>query len=109
MFRTFFLHVTGFLLLILATGCQPLLPSFYYVPIRQGNDIDQARIAQLHAGMTRQQVQRILGAPLVTDPFHQNRWDYYYHYKKDGNIRDQHRITLFFSGDILDHIDENLD
>jgi len=69
------LRAVGVLLLILTVGCKSLMPSFYSPPVRQGNYIDQAMIGQLHPGMTKQQVQRILGTPLVADPFHQNRWD----------------------------------
>ncbi len=100
------LRATGILLLILTAGCGSLLPSFYTPPVRQGNYIDQSTVAQLHPGMTKQQIQRTLGTPLVTDPFHQNRWDYYYQYGKGGNILEQRRLTLFFSGDVLDRIDD---
>jgi hypothetical protein len=65
-------RATGILLLVLtATGCASLIPSFYTVPVRQGNYIDQATVGQLRPGMTKQQVQRLLGTPLIADPFHQ--------------------------------------
>ncbi len=97
------------LLIVLTTGCESLLPSFYSVPVRQGNYLDQAMVGQLRPGMTRQQVQRIMGTPLVTDPFHQNRWDYYYQYGKNGKINEHRHITLFFSGDTLDRIEGTVD
>jgi len=59
--------------------------------------------------MTRQQVQRIMGTPLVADPFHQNRWDYYYSYRKDGKVVEQRHVALFFTGDTLDRVDGTLD
>ena len=102
------LRAAGVVLLVLTAGCEPTLPSFYTVPVRQGNYIDQAMIAQLRPGMTKQQVQRVLGTPLVADPFHQNRWDYYYHYKKGGEITERRHITLLFSGDTLDRIDDGM-
>ncbi|MDQ5910856.1 MAG: outer membrane protein assembly factor BamE [Pseudomonadota bacterium] len=100
------LRATGILLLSLTAGCESLLPSFYTVPVRQGNYIDQTLIAQLRTGMTRQQVQRLMGTPLIADPFHQNRWDYYYQYGQGGNISEQRRVTLFFSGDTLTNFEE---
>lgn len=100
------LRAVGVLLLVLTAGCQSLVPSFYSPPVRQGNYIDQVMIDQLRPGMTKQQVQRILGTPLVADPFHQNRWDYYYQYGKGSKIAEQRRITLFFGGDTLDRIDD---
>ncbi len=100
-----FLRAVGILLLVLTAGCQSLIPSFYTVPVRQGNYIDQATVGQLRPGMTKQQVQRLLGTPLIADPFHKNRWDYYYQYGKGGNIAEQRHVALFFSGDTLDRID----
>ena len=102
------LRTAGVLLLALTAGCESLLPSFYTVPVRQGNYIDQTMVAQLRPGMTRQQVQRIMGTPLVEDPFHQNRWDYYYQYGQGGKISEQRRVTVFFRGETLDRIDEAL-
>ena len=103
------LRAVGLLLLVLTAGCESLLPSFYSVPIRQGNYLDQATVSQLRPGMTRQQVQRIMGTPLVADPFHQNRWDYYYSYRKDGKVIEQRHVALFFTGDTLDRVDGTVD
>ena len=93
-------------LLVLTAGCGLSIPSFYTPPVRQGNYFDRETIAQLHPGMTKQQVQRILGSSLITDPFHQNRWDYYYQYGKGTKISEQRHITLFFNGDTHDRIDD---
>ena len=103
------LRAVGVLLIVLTAGCESLLPSFYSVPVRQGNYLDQAMVGQLRPGMTRQQVQRIMGTPLVADPFHQNRWDYYYSYRKDGKQVEQRHVALFFTGDTLDRVDGTLD
>ena len=103
------LRATGILLLVLTAGCGSYLPSFYNVPVRQGNYLDSEMVGRLHPGMTKTQVQRILGTPLITDPFHQNRWDYYYYYKQGSQIDDQRHITLYFSGDTLDRIDGTVD
>lgn len=100
-----FLRTAGVLLLVLTAGCRSLLPSFYTVPVRQGNYIDSTTVAQLHPGMSKQEVQRLLGTPLVADPFHQDRWDYYYQYGKGANISEQRHITLFFSGETLQRVD----
>ena len=48
----------------------------YRQDIRQGNFITQEMVSQLKPGLTREQVRYVLGTPLVTDPFHGNRWDY---------------------------------
>lgn len=87
----------------LLTGCESITPSFYQLDVRQGNVIEQEQLAQLHPGMTRRQVQSVLGTPLIADPFHQDRWDYVYLYYPDGDTEDgeERHVTLFFEGDVL--------
>ena len=48
----------------------------YKQPIYQGNLIEQSAVEQLQVGMSRQQVQVLLGTPSIADPFHHDRWDY---------------------------------
>ena len=48
----------------------------YTQPISQGNLLDKAAVDQLQVGMSRQQVQVLLGTPSIADPFHHDRWDY---------------------------------
>ena len=50
--------------------------SFYKVPITQGNIFDDEDIEKLQVGQSMNQVQFILGSPMIKDPFHSNRWDY---------------------------------
>ncbi len=48
----------------------------YRQPIYQGNLMDKAAVDQLATGMTKDQVQALLGSPAIADPFHHDRWDY---------------------------------
>src|SRR2546427_5764714 len=48
----------------------------YRMEIQQGNYITQEMVAQLKLGLTRDQVRFVLGTPLVSDIFHEERWDY---------------------------------
>ena len=48
----------------------------YKQPIYQCNLIEQSAVEQLQVGMSRQQVQVLLGSPSIADPFHHDRWDY---------------------------------
>jgi len=48
----------------------------YKQPIYQGNLMDASAVEQLQAGMSKQQVQVLLGSPSIADPFHHDRWDY---------------------------------
>ena len=56
----------------LAAGCGIT----YKQPIYQGTLISPDNVGQLQVGMSRQQVEALLGTPSIRDPFHHDRWDY---------------------------------
>jgi outer membrane protein assembly factor BamE len=62
-------------------------------------------VAKLKPGMSRSQVRFALGTPLVTDPFHPDRWDYVYVMQKKGKVVEQRRIIVVFKDDKLTHIE----
>ncbi len=107
MSRTLILVIVS---LALLAGCSPaLVPSFYKVDIRQGNYIDQEMLNRVRIGMSKRQVQYVLGTPLIIDPFHQQRWDYVYSFQKAGEELESRHVSLFFSGDMLNRIDGDLE
>ena len=84
---------------ILATGIF-LSACIYRIDIQQGNLLEEDVIDQVEVGMTRSQVQFLLGSPMVEDSFHQDRWDYTY-FLKLGRSRDIDRrwMIVHFQGD----------
>lgn len=102
--RVFF-AIFAFSTLFLA-ACGSTLPTLkpYHVEVQQGNVVDEKMMAQLHPGMTKSQVRYILGTPLIQDSFHQNRWDYFYQIRQNGQIHDQRRVILDFENDALKSI-----
>ncbi len=92
---------------LLLPGCAGFTPTFYRLDVRQGNVIEAEQLAQLQPGMSKRQVQILLGTPLVADPFREDRWDYVYLYYPSGNPDrgEQHRVTLFFEGDTLSRVE----
>ncbi len=50
----------------------------YRPDVQQGNIITKDMVDQLRTGMTRDQVRFLLGTPMLSDVFHQDRWDYPY-------------------------------
>lgn len=71
-------------------------PGVYRIDIPQGNIITQEMVDQLRPGLSKRQVNFILGTPLVRDTFDQDRWDYVYSYQPGGGERAQERLTVYF-------------
>ena len=46
--------------------------------------------------MVPEQVRFLLGHPLVTDPFHGDRWYYVYYFKPGNEQAEERRVTVFF-------------
>lgn len=90
----------------LLSGCAiDSMVSPYRIDIRQGNYVDQAMVAQLRKGMTRDQVRFVLGSPLVVDMFRENRWDYVYVYTQGWGEPQSRKLSLFFVDDLLESVD----
>lgn len=69
--------------------------------VLQGNEITADQTAKLKPGMSRSQVRFVLGTPLLTDPFHANRWEYVYTDARDGKLRTRKVFTVLFENDKL--------
>jgi outer membrane protein assembly factor BamE len=82
----------------------------YRIDIQQGNLLEEASIEQAEVGMTKSQILFLLGTPMVTDSFHENRWDYTY-YLKRGRSRDIDRrwLVVYFDGDVVSRIEKDVE
>jgi len=83
----------------LAAGC------VYRIDIQQGNVVVKDQLAKVKVGMSRPEVRQILGTPLLADPFHANRWDYWFYNEKRGRELERNRITILFADDKVTRID----
>ena len=79
--------------------------TLYKPEVVQGNFVSKEQVAELQPGMTRVQVRDLLGTPLMTSLFHNDRWDYVFTIARQGVKPQQYRLTLFFNGDALDHFE----
>ena len=80
----------------------------YKPDIQQGNVLQQRDIDRLQPGMSKNQVQFIMGTPILVDLFHLERWDYLYLLHRQGKAPQQERVTLFFDDNRLVRIDRDL-
>jgi len=92
-------------LLTAACGLAPSLTP-YRMEIQQGNYVTQEMVAQLKPGLTRDQVRFVLGTPLVSDIFHEERWDYVF-VRQRANSREieYRRIAVFFENGKMKRIE----
>jgi outer membrane protein assembly factor BamE len=77
----------------------------YQVEVVQGNFISREQVEAVRPGMSREQVRQVLGTPLVTSLFHGDRWDYVFTLRRKGLDPQQRRLTAFFKGEALDHVE----
>lgn len=87
------------LVLLNLIACSSIAP--YKVPILQGNIFEEEEIEKLSVGLSKEQVQFILGTALIKDPFHSNRWDYYYSVQVGENLVNQKKLSVNFDSNSL--------
>lgn len=92
-----------------AAACLIASACIYRVDIQQGNVLESDAVEQVEIGMTRSQVQFLLGTPMVADAFHQERWDYAYFLRR-GRSREVERrwIVVYFEEDRVVRLDRDL-
>ncbi|MCB1802039.1 MAG: outer membrane protein assembly factor BamE [Gammaproteobacteria bacterium] len=79
-------------------------PLVYRPEIQQGNVVSQEQVNELKPGMSKRQVRFLLGSPMLTDVFHDNRWDYTYTFGKGSTPEEMRKVTVFFENDRLTRI-----
>ena len=92
------MRIAAPLLVVLAlctSGC------IYKLDVQQGNLVTQEMVSKLKKGMTKPEVRQVLGTPLLMDPFHANRWDYYFSTDVRGRRTERTRMSVFFDNDKL--------
>jgi outer membrane protein assembly factor BamE len=77
----------------------------YRPDIQQGNFISKEMVAQLKVGMTPEQVRFVLGTPLLTDVFHETRWDYPFRIRKGTGEITSSRVVVFFKEGRVSHFE----
>ena len=75
------------------------------IDIQQGNVVTEEQLAKVKTGMEPQTIRTILGTPLLTDPFHNDRWYYYFSMGKGSTVEERYQVTLFFKKNKLSRIE----
>ena len=71
----------------------------YRADVIQGNFVSREMAAELKPGMTKNEVQAIMGTPLLQTIFNQNRWEYVFSLRQGYNAPIVRRFTVYFDKD----------
>ena len=109
MYKLLYLFAVIFLLSSLNACSTKLgrLFTVYKIDVQQGNAVEPEKVHQLKIGMTKSQVEYLLGTPMITDIFHPDRWDYIYYLIPDYGERQRRHVAIFFEGDTVSKIEED--
>lgn len=77
----------------------------YRITVQQGNFVSQEMVAQLKEGMTREQVRFVMGTALLTDMFHDDRWDYPFRLQKPNGEVIVSRVTVNFKNNTVSNFE----
>ena len=90
------------LLLLSLVGCGSIgFPGVYKLTIQQGNIVSQEMIDKLKPGMTRAQIQFVLGNPVLADSFNSERWNYIYTIAYPDQPVIKQELTIVFENNRL--------
>jgi outer membrane protein assembly factor BamE len=79
----------------------------YRTLIVQGNVISKEQKDLLKPGLSKTQIREFLGTPLINSVFHAERWDYVFIYKRQGQLSEPKRLSLFFKDDLIERIESD--
>jgi outer membrane protein assembly factor BamE len=105
------MKILAFILcLTMLAACQSKLLTVHKIDVQQGNALDGETVDKVQIGMTKEQVQYVLGSPLITDSFHPDRWDYIYFFTPGYGEQERKQLTLKFDRDeVIDIAKQNIE
>lgn len=78
------------------SACSTVEKVVYRIDVPQGNYLEAANVAQVKQGMTVQQVQYLLGTPVLIDPYSNLTWYYVFLQQRAYQSPEQHTFTVKF-------------
>ncbi|PSW18902.1 outer membrane protein assembly factor BamE [Photobacterium sanctipauli] len=79
-------------------GCSVVERLVYRIDINQGNYLEQKDIDNLRYQMSKEQVQFVLGSPMLVEPEYPDTWYYVYYHKPGHEEPQQKNLILKFNG-----------
>lgn len=78
------------------TACSTVQKVVYRIDVPQGNYLEQDKIDQLKVGMTAEQVEYLLGTPMMKNIFDTHRWDYVFIKREGYKDPEQRNLFVYF-------------
>ena len=78
------------------SACSTVEKVVYRIDVPQGNYLEATNVAQVKQGMTAQQVQYLLGTPVLIDPYSNLTWYYVFLQQRAYQAPDQHTFIVKF-------------
>ncbi|WP_299808846.1 outer membrane protein assembly factor BamE [uncultured Shewanella sp.] len=92
------------------SGCGVFDYLIYKPDIPQGNYMEKQQVEKLRIDMTKEQVEYVLGRPVLRDSFSDDTWYYVYHYKSGRDASIIHKeLIINFNGDKLAEVKGDYD
>ncbi|MDO5054612.1 outer membrane protein assembly factor BamE [Pasteurella oralis] len=88
--------ISAIVLALSITACSSVDKIVYRIDVPQGNYLEAAAVNQLQIGMNAQQVQYLLGTPVLIDPFNSDKWYYVFLQQKAYQTPEQHTLLVNF-------------
>ncbi len=85
------------------------LPPAHKISIQQGNLLSKKQLSRVKVGMSREDVQALIGSPVSRSPFHLDRWDYAFTQGPSGDAIDARVFTVKFEDNVVSDIESNAD
>ena len=73
----------------------------YHVDVQQGNILKQEDVNKIERGMSKEEVQSILGEPMLRNSFDDDTWSYVYTNQINGGKIDRKCLVIHFAGNRL--------
>ena len=98
------------IVLLMLSACGSKLLTVYKIDVQQGNALDAEQVEKVQIGMTKEQVQYVLGSPIITDSFHPDRWDYIYLFIPGYGDQERRHLSITFDRDeVIDIAKHNIE
>ncbi|MGC6405262.1 outer membrane protein assembly factor BamE [Bisgaard Taxon 45] len=88
--------LSAIILALSLTACSTVDKIVYRIDVPQGNYLEAATVKQLEVGMSAEQVQYLLGTPVLIEPFDHSKWYYVYLQQKAYQKPEQYTLIVNF-------------